>query len=142
MYFTYKDDLNEGRGYPGVRTTKKVKSIGCSTLKDLVEGDQLIINSEDILSEFSVFVQKGASYAAEDTAINDDLTACCFLFAWLVKQPLFSDLTNTNIRAILAKKTEQHISDNMVPFGFSSDEEEVVVQFELPSDPMTRWMFS
>lgn len=117
MYFTYKDTLNEGRGFPGVRTTKKVKSIGCSTLKDLIEGDQLQISSHDILSELSIFVQKGASYAAEDETINDDLTACCFLFGWLTKQPLFADLTNTNIRAILAKKTEEYMHENMAPYG-------------------------
>lgn len=117
MYFTFKDTLNEGKGYPGVRTTKKVKSIGCSTLKDLIEGDQLIISCNEILSELSVFVQKGASYAADDETINDDLTACCFLFAWLTKQPLFSELTNTNIRAILAKKAEDYMHDHMAPYG-------------------------
>ncbi len=125
IYFTYKDEVNEGRGYPGVRTTKKVKAIGCSTLKEMVEQDQLLINSHDILQELSVFVQKGASYATEQDAsnggVNDDLTTCCWLFAWLTKQPLFSELTNVNIRAILAKKTEDHISENMVPFGIISD---------------------
>lgn len=144
MYWTYHDTLNEGRGYPGVRTTKKVKSIGCSNLKDLVEGDHLEINSEDILTEFSVFVQKGASYSAEDTVINDDLTACCFLFAWLVKQPIFAELTDTNIRAILAKKTEAYIEENMLPFGFVEDgqSEDAGSQFDIPVDPMTKWMFS
>lgn len=124
VYFTFKDELNEGMGYPGVRTTKKVKSIGCSTLKDLVESDQLEVVSIDIIKELVVFVQKGASYATEQEAssggVNDDLTMCLVLFAWLTKQQLFEDLTDVNIRKILAKKTEQHINDNLVPFGFSS----------------------
>lgn len=121
MYFTFKDELNEGKGFPGIRTTKKVKSIGCSNLKDLIESDQLLIMSHDILAELSVFVQKGVSYAAEDETINDDLTACCFLFAWLTKQPLFAELTDTNIRAIIAKKNEEYIAENMVPLGYIID---------------------
>lgn len=125
VYFTSKshgeDKLAEGMGYPGVRTTKKVKAVGCSVLKDLVELDQLIINSFDIIQELSVFSAKGASYAAEDTKINDDLTACLFLFAWLSKQPLFTDITNTNIRSLLAKKNEEYILEQMTPFGFIDD---------------------
>jgi len=143
MYFTYKDEISEGRGYPGIRTTKKVKAVGCSNLKDLIEGDQLIINSEEIIQELSVFVQKGTSYAA-DSGEHDDLVMCCVLFAYLTKQQLFSDLTNTNIRAILAKKTEQYIDDNMLPFGIIDDgqSDEPIQQFDIPQDPMTRWMFS
>jgi hypothetical protein len=152
VYFTYKDVLNEGMGYPGVRTTKKVKSIGCSTLKDLIEKDQLILNSHDILSELSVFVQKGASYAADDETINDDLTTCLWLFAWLTKQPLFAELTDTNIRSILAKKTEEYIAQNMTPFGHMSDgrSDDFSDVFELDIgkfggkgvDPLDVWIFS
>lgn len=118
VYFTNKENLTEGQGYPGVRTTKKVKAVGCSVLKELVEQDQLIINSIDIIQELAVFSAKGASYAAEDTKINDDLTACLFLFSWLTKQMIFKDITNTNIRALLAKKNEEYILDQMTPFGF------------------------
>lgn len=147
MYFTYKDELNEGKGFPGVRTTKKVKSIGCSNLKDLIESDQLLIHSHAILEELSVFVQKGTSYAAENESINDDLTACCFLFAWLTKQPLFSELTDTNIRAIISRKTEEYILENMVPIGWLIDGREEISDFsnELDVrkyDTIDKWVFS
>lgn len=149
VYFTYKDELNEGRGYPGVRSTKKVKAVGCSTLKGLIEQDQLEINSHDILEELGVFVQKGASYAADDTQINDDLMTCLWLFAWLTKQPLFSELTNTNIRAILAEKTQKFIDENMMPFGIHSDglEEldknmDMMSKFAGDGDPFLKWMMS
>lgn len=149
-YFTYKDVINEGRGFPGVRTTKKVKSIGCSTLKSLIEQDQLIINSHDILAEMGVFVQKGASYAAEDEEINDDLMTCLWLFAWLTKQALFMELTDTNIRAILSKKTDQYIDENMLPFGFVDDgrNDELphgqldISKFGGDGDPFLKWLFS
>jgi hypothetical protein len=147
MYFTYKDELNEGKGFPGVRTTKKVKSIGCSNLKDLIEGDQLLIMSHDILAELSVFVQKGVSYAAEDETINDDLTACCFLFAWLTKQPLFTELTNTNIRAIISKKTEEYIAESMLPLGYIIDGRTETADFSSELDikkfdSIDAWIFS
>lgn len=143
VYFTHKEILSEGVGYPGVRTTKKVKSIGCSVLKDLVELDQLQLMSYDILQELNGFSMKGASYAAEDTQINDDLTTCLWLFAWLTKQPLFSDITNTNIRKLLAEKNEAYILENMTPFGFITDGTESLyseVQTLSPGRSIDDWM--
>jgi hypothetical protein len=146
IYFTYKNEISEGAGYPGIRTTKKVKSIGCSTLKDLIEEDQLLINSYYILQELNVFVQKGASYAADDEEINDDLIACCFLFAYLTKQQLFTDLTSTNIRSILAQKTEQYISDSVIPFGcIANGKNNEISEFEMVQSGMSsvdKWIFS
>lgn len=147
MYFTYKDELNEGKGFPGVRTTKKLKAIGCSNLKDLIENDQLLIMSHSILEELSVFVQKGASFAAENESINDDLTACCFLFAWLTKQPLFAELTDTNIRAIISKKTDEYIAENMVPLGYlvTAKEPQSIFSNELDTikfPTLEEWVFS
>ena len=151
VYWTSKEVMKEGGetgGYPGVRTTKKVKSVGCSVLKELIEQDQLVLNSFDILSELNVFTLKGASYGADDTMINDDLTTCLWLFAWMTKQSLFSDLNNTNIRSILAKKTEAYINDNMLPVGFFNngieEEEEfsaVTISYHGESgDPLASWM--
>jgi hypothetical protein len=151
VYFTYRDELNEGRGYPGVRTTKKVKAIGCATLKSLIEGDQLEVNAHEIIEELGVFIQKGASYAAEDEQINDDLTICLVLFSWLTKQPIFSELTNVNIRSILAQKNEAHIEETMLPFGMmddgNDDEFQSSVLLDLSKfggtkDPLMKWIMS
>jgi hypothetical protein len=146
LYFTHKDTIAEGLGYPGIRTTKKVKAVGCSTLKELIETDQLILNSYDMIQELSVFTQKGASYAAEDTMINDDLTTCLWLFAYLTKQQIFSDLTSTNIRAILAKQQEEYMQDNMIPFGIIDDgtetEEVPLASYVIDNgrSPLENWM--
>ena len=145
VYFTLKEDINEGAGFPGIRTTKKVKAIGTACLKELIEQDQLELNSEDIIAELSVFVKKGASYASSDpSGVNDDLTSCLWLFAYLTKQPIFSDLTNTNIRAILAAKTEEYISANMIPFGMIStvDGESEAIQFDIPVNHPDAWIFA
>ena len=40
----------------GVRTTKAVKSIGCSNLKQLVESDKIIIEDFDIINELSTYI--------------------------------------------------------------------------------------
>lgn len=149
IYFTHKETLNEGQGYPGVKTTKKVKSVGTACLRDLIEQDQLIINSHDILQELSVFVQKGTSYASsEPNGVNDDLVMCCVLFAWLTKQQLFSELTDTNIRAILSKKTEEYISEQMIPFGhITNGSEDLGADFSdqlnlKKYDSIDAWVFS
>lgn len=152
VYYTHKETLNEGMGHPGVRTTKKVKAVGTACLRELVEQDQLIINSHDILAELSVFVKKNASYASSDpNGVNDDLTSCMWLFAWLTKQQLFTDLTNTNIRAILAKKTEENITENLIPFGILSDGHDDLFEDDAPSitlntntmeSQLERWAFT
>lgn len=118
LYFTQKDKLGEGNGYPGIRTTTKVKAVGCSTLKELIEKDQLIIPSYDVIQELSIFVQKRNSYSSDDPKINDDLTSCLWLFAYLSKQPIFSELTNHNTRLNLAIAKEKQIAESMTPFGF------------------------
>ena len=118
LYFTDKDQLTEARGYPGVRTTKKVKSVGCSVLKELIEKDQLIVNSHKIIEELGVFVLKRNSYAADDTSINDDLCTTLWLFAWLTKQDIFQETTNNNLRKTLADKKNAYIDSTMTPYGF------------------------
>ncbi len=99
----------------GVRTSKQVKRIGCSTLKALVESDRLILNDRQLLYELSRFSLKGTSYEAE--VGNDDLVICCVLFAWLTAQPYFRDLTNVDIRRLMYLETEQAIQDDLTPFG-------------------------
>lgn len=149
VYFTVKENVTEGNGYPGVRTTKRVKSIGCARLKELVEGEQLLLNSFDIIQELNVFEQKGSSYQASDTNINDDLTTCLWLFGWITSQSMFADITNTNIRALLARKNEALIMENMTPFGeYSDGMEESTMDFNMihssgPSrDPLQNWLLS
>ena len=121
VYFTDAKGLAFRRGYPGVRTTSKVKSLGCSVLKELIEKDQLILNSFRIIEELGVFVLSRKSYAADDTSINDDLCTCLWLFAWLSKQDVFQDVININLRGVLTEKKQEYIDQMMTPFGFYDD---------------------
>ena len=62
----------------GVRTTKTVKRLGCSTFKSIVESDQLVINDHDLFEEMTRFTYKKGSYEAENG--HDDLVMCGVLF--------------------------------------------------------------
>lgn len=121
VYFTAGNELSQVRGYPGVRTTSKVKSLGCSVLKELIEKDQLIVNSHRIIEELGLFVLHRKSYASEDPSVNDDLCTTMWLLAWLTKQDVFQQVTNIHLRNILTEKKQQYIDSTMTPFGFFED---------------------
>jgi len=104
----------------GVRTTKAVKKIGCSNLKQLVETDKIILNDFDIISELSNFVAKGSSYEGDEGA-TDDLVMCLVLFAWLTNQTFFKELTDDDIRRRLYQSQQKMIEEDMAPFGFMDD---------------------
>jgi hypothetical protein len=104
----------------GIRTTKSVKSVGCSILKLLVEQNQIIINDFDTISELSTFSRKGISYEAE-SGKHDDLVMGLVLFAWLSDQSYFKELTSINTLSRLREKTEEEITQDLMPFGFIDD---------------------
>ena len=104
----------------GVRTTKQVKRIGCSTLKDLIEDQKIIIEDFDIIEELSNFISKRESYEA-DEGHHDDLVMCLVLFGWLIRQEYFKDLTNSDIRQKFLADKEEMLDEEMLPFGFYDD---------------------
>ena len=104
----------------GIRTTKQVKRIGCATLKDLIERDNLLIEDFDTISELTTFIGKSTSFEADDGA-HDDLVMCCVLFSWLVQQRYFRELTDQDIREKMFSEQMRMIEEEMVPFGFIED---------------------
>ena len=106
-----------GKVQLGVRTTKAVKMLGCSNLKQLIETDKLIINDYDLITEFSTFVKHGQSFQAEE-GHTDDLAMCCVLFAWMTNQTYFKELTNVDIRERMFLEQQDQLEQDMAPFGF------------------------
>jgi len=104
----------------GIRTTKIVKSIGCSILKLLIEQNQFVVNDFHTINELSTFSKKGNSFEAE-SGKHDDLVMCLVLFAWLSEQQYFKDYTNINTLMSLREKTEEDMEQDMSPFGFFDD---------------------
>ena len=106
-----------GRAQLGVRTTKAVKRIGCSNLKQLIEDDKLIIEDLDVISELSTYIVKGQSFEA-DEGCTDDLVACLFLFAWTCDQTYFKELTDMDVRQTMMREQQDALEQDMAPFGF------------------------
>jgi len=106
-----------GKAQLGVRTTKAVKKVGCSNLKQLIEDDKLIVEDLDIIGELSTFIVKGSSFEA-DAGCNDDLVACLFIFAWVTDQQYFKELTDSDIRMTMMKEQQNALEQDMAPFGF------------------------
>ena len=104
----------------GIRTTKTVKSIGCSILKLLIEQDQLILCDFETIRELSTFSRKGVSYEAE-SGCHDDLVMGLVLFAWLADQQFFKEMTDISTLRTLRQKNEEEILDELVPFGIIDD---------------------
>ena len=130
IYFTANNELSQARGYPGIRTTSKVKGLGCSVLKELIEKDQLVVNSHRIIQELGLFVVHRRSYASEDPSVNDDLCTTLWLFAWLTKQDIFQQIVNIHLRTILTDKKQQYIDSTMTPFGFFEDGKPIEISRE------------
>ena len=104
----------------GVRTTAAVKKLGCSNLKTLLEDDKILVKDYEIISELTTFSQKHNSFEAEE-GCNDDLAMCLVLFAWLVAQDYFKEMTDNDIRKRLYEEQRNQIEQDMAPFGFIQD---------------------
>ena len=115
----------------GIRTTKQVKRIGCATLKDLIERDNLIIDDFDTISELTTFIGKSTSWEA-DEGCHDDLVMGCVIFSWLVQQRYFRELTDQDIREKMFAEQMKMIEEELVPFGFIEDGQDNTV--EIPGD--------
>lgn len=127
-----------GRAQLGVRTTKAVKKIGCSNLKQLVEDNKLILEDYDCINELSTFIVKGQSFEADD-GCNDDLVACLFIFAWLTDQTYFKELTNNDIRRVMMNEQQDMLEQDMAPFGFVVNGLEDENIGEMVDEYGTRW---
>ena len=100
----------------GVQTDKKVKRVGCLTLKSLIEEKKLLITDADTISEISTFIEKRGSFEADD-GYHDDLVMTLVMFAWLASTRYFKEINNVDLRKALYEAKMQQIEDEMMPFG-------------------------
>ena len=110
------------KSYRGIRTTKSVKRLGCSLMKNLIEGQKLIIQDFDTISELSTFVARGTSYESAEGS-HDDLVMTLVLFSWMTNQQFFADLTNTDVRAKLHEEQMKQIEEEQLPSFLAGHEE-------------------
>ena len=127
-----------GKAQLGIRTTKAVKKIGCSNLKQLIEDNKLIVEDYDAINELSTFIVKGSTHQADD-GCTDDLVACMFIFAWATDQTYFKELTDMDIRKTMILEQQDMLEQDMAPFGFIVNGLEDENIGEMVDEYGTRW---
>ena len=81
---------------------------------------KLLTLDYDIISELTTFAQRHNSFEAEE-GCNDDLAMCLVIFAWLVAQDYFKEMTDNDIRKRIYEEQKNQIDQDMAPFGFLDD---------------------
>lgn len=104
----------------GIRTTKSVKRLGCSILKNLIESQKVLIQDFDVIAELSTFISNGSSFEAEEGS-HDDLVMCLVLFSWLTNQQFFSEMSTVNLKEKLYREQMQQIEDESLPMPIMDD---------------------
>lgn len=104
----------------GIEMNKKVKRIGCSNIKDLLEERKLEIVDQQTILEISTFVAKGMSYEASD-GNHDDLMMNLVMFGYYANSTYFSELTNINLKDMMFNQRMKEIEEDVLPFGFIED---------------------
>lgn len=113
----------------GQAMTRRVKRLGCSGLKDLIETNKLKIYDEQTILEISTFVAKGNSYEASE-GNNDDLIMNLVMFGYFAQTQFFNDMTDINLKEMLFKQRMAEIEADIVPFGWVDDGSEWIKSIE------------
>ena len=100
----------------GVTMTKKIKRIGCSTLKELLEENRMELCDRDVITELMTFISKGTSFEA-DRGFHDDLVMNLVLFSWFVTTYHFYHLTDRQVKELLYSEQQKKIEDDISPPG-------------------------
>ena len=118
----------------GIEVTRKVKRLGCSAIKDLLENKKLNIVDEYTILEISTFVSKGVSYEAS-IGNHDDLMMNLVLFGYFTSTQYFGDMTDINLKDMIFSKQLKEIEDDIVPFGFIDNGDDYIRDLENKDNP-------
>jgi hypothetical protein len=122
----------------GVTMTKKIKRIGCSNLKDIIEMGKLEINDLNTINEISTFEVRGSSYQASD-GNHDDLVMNLVLFAWFVSSEAFGNLSELDFKELLYSQTLKEIEDDLPPVGVLQDKSVGIEWYEKHKREVEDW---
>jgi hypothetical protein len=98
----------------GLKMSPQVKSVGCSNLKTLIEGDKLLINDFDTYSELTTFEQHKTSFAAAEGA-NDDMAMTLVIFSWATTQQYFKEIVNHDLRKQIQLENMNQFDEDVPP---------------------------
>lgn len=138
--FTTSTVKNDGIG---VTMSQKVKRIGCSTLKDLIEGNKLEIIDPETIAELSSFEPKGSSFAAA-RGTHDDMVMNLVMFAWFTSTDIFTSLTDIEIKELLYYEKLQQMEEDLPPFGYIAnsnyyEDESSFIHHNALVDDLQKW---
>ncbi len=122
----------------GIEMTRKVKRLGCSAIKDLLENNKLDIHDEQTISEVSTFTAKGTSYEASN-GNHDDLMMNLVMFGYFVSTQFFSDMTDIDLKRMMFEEKMVAIDQDVPPFGIIDDGSEFMKQIESDNIYDTGW---
>ena len=107
-------------GSLGMTMNKKVKRIGCSNIKDIIEQKKLHIPDANTIIELSTFEAKGQSYEASD-GNHDDLVMNLVMFGWFTTTQYFVNNTDIDMKKRLFEEQARLAEEQLVPFGIIDD---------------------
>lgn len=113
----------------GIEMNKKVKRIGCSSIKDIIESNKLRLYDKETIKECTTFVAKGQSYEASN-GNHDDLMMNLVLFGYFSVTEMFEDMSNVNLKKMIFDGRIQEIENDMVPFGWINNGVEDAIKEE------------
>ena len=122
----------------GVMMTKRIKRIGCSNMKDLIELGKLNIIDEHTILELSTFEVKGSSYEAS-AGNHDDLVMNLVMFAWFVSSEAFGDISTVDLKEMLFKEKMEQIENDVPPFGVISNSGDSINKHEELVNEFKAW---
>ena len=105
----------------GVTMNRKIKRIGCSNLKDLIEQNKLMVPDGQTIIELSTFEARGNSFEAK-AGNHDDLVMNLVMFSWFTTTPFFGELTDIDMKGLLYSEKVKAMEDDIVPVGIFHDD--------------------
>jgi hypothetical protein len=125
----------------GVNMDRKVKRIGCSAFKDILETGKLHVVDKETISEITTFIAKGQSYEASE-GNHDDMVMTLVMLGYFVGTNYFGNQTGINLRQHLFEKSMKEIEADILPFGFidAGDEYMDSLEEKVPDEWMVEWV--
>jgi hypothetical protein len=111
---------------PGIRTTKRTRSVGCSNMKSMLENGLMEVKDLETIYELGNFILKDDKYQA-DNGCHDDTVMTLVIASWLYKQQWFIDEFGRNVSTELYNKATDEGSFKLPLVGGTNNEVETEV---------------
>ena len=113
----------------GIEMNRKVKRMGCQSIKDIIENHKLTVHDEDTIMEISTFEAKGQSFEASN-GNHDDLMMNLVMFGYFAATDMFAEMTDINLKQLMYDQKIAEIDNDLPPFGFVDDGSEHMENLE------------